>query len=126
MIRVQPGSRLHFGLLSFPTGDFWPNGTGRPTIPARRFGGVGLMVEDPGVRLKVHPAAQWSAEGPLAGRAVAFAHRFAETLPPEHIVAQHLLIESWPPQHAGLGTGTQLGLAVAQARAQAAARRHPD
>ena len=53
MIRVQAPSRLHFGLLSLPAGPCWPNRHGQQVVPARRFGGVGLMVQAPGLRLTV-------------------------------------------------------------------------
>src|SRR5689334_2858973 len=71
MVRVQSASRLHFGLLN-------PGAETEAKI-ARRFGGVGLMVHRPGLRLKVRPAPSWSASGPLAERALAFARQFAQT-----------------------------------------------
>lgn len=107
MIRVAAPSRLHFGLLGL--------GEGEP--PARRFGSVGLMVAAPGLRLTAASAAAWSAEGPLADRALAFARRFAQTVP---LSPHHLVVEHAPPEHVGLGTGTQLGLATARALAAAA------
>lgn len=111
---VRTASRLHFGLLSLAAdGDRWPDRAGRLTFAARRFGGVGLMVDRPGIVLRVEPAAEWSATGPLAARALEFAHSVvnsvAERLPP-----RHLTIESAPQEHQGLGTGTQLGLAVSR------------
>jgi beta-RFAP synthase len=117
MIRVTAPSRLHFGLLSLPpTGPpLWENALGEPVLPARRFGGVGLMVERPGLAVSVRSAADWQACGPLAGRAIDFARRFAQTVA-EAPPAQ-LTVERCAPPHAGLGTGTQLGLAVARALA---------
>jgi beta-RFAP synthase len=121
MIRVTAPARLHFGLLSLPAeGEVsWPNRRGAPALPARRFGGAGLMVEDPALRLRVEPAAAWSAEGDGAERALAFARRFLGALPPGAVAPQHIAVESAPPAHCGLGTGTQLGLAVAHALALA-------
>jgi beta-RFAP synthase len=103
MIRVRTGSRLHFGLLSLDP------------APARRFGGVGLMIEAPGVEVEARPALKWSADGPLADRALAFARRLAQTLPAEAVHPQHVVVHRAPLGHRGLGTGTQLGLAVARA-----------
>jgi len=117
-VAVQSPCRLHFGLLSFPAADHWPNRVGRQTVPARRFGGVGLMVQTPGVRLTARPAPGWSAEGPLAERALEYARQFALATPPPEgspPPPRHLVVEQCPPEHAGLGTGTQLGLAVARA-----------
>jgi beta-RFAP synthase len=113
---VQTGSRLHFGLLSLASaGEQWPDHQGEATIPARRFGGVGLMIEAPGTVIRAHSAPEWSAEGPLAERALAFARQFARSLEDStgwESAPQHLVIEQAPPEHAGLGSGTQLGLAV--------------
>ena len=65
MIRVTTPSRLHFGLLSFPEGEEpgprWTNLHGEETLPPRRFGGVGLMVERPDLSLTARPASEWSA-----------------------------------------------------------------
>ena len=95
MIRVETGSRLHFGLFNLGQGP-------------RRFGGVGLMIEAPATSVTVQPAAAWSADGPLAERALAFA-RLVTTEP------QAIRVERAAPEHVGLGTGTQLALAVAKA-----------
>ena len=121
MIRVRAPSRLHFGLLSFPGMPCGPIGKVK-TVSSRSFGGVGLMVQAPGVQVAVQPARNWSAEGPLADRAMAFARRLVETLKaanPAPLIPQHLVIETCAPEHAGLGTGTQLGLAVGRALALA-------
>jgi beta-ribofuranosylaminobenzene 5'-phosphate synthase len=122
MIRVTAPARLHFGLLSLPAEgeDFWPDRQGTPALPVRRFGGVGLMVESPALRLRVEPAPAWSAEGPLAERALAFARCFAQAVPDGSLPPHRLVIESAPPEHCGFGSGTQLGLAVARALAVAA------
>jgi len=112
MIRVRAPSRLHFGLLSLPPAE---------APLARSFGSVGLMVETPGLHLTATPATAWSAEGPLAERVLAFARRFVQSLPAEAAhQPQHFVVEQAPPEHAGLGSGTQLGLAVARALALAA------
>jgi beta-ribofuranosylaminobenzene 5'-phosphate synthase len=119
-VAVRSPSRLHFGLLSFPAGPHWPNRLGQQTVPARRFGGVGLMVQAPGVRVAVRPAPGWSAEGPLAERALEYARRFAQATPQPGggpFQPHHLVVEHCPPEHAGLGTGTQMGLAVGKALA---------
>jgi beta-ribofuranosylaminobenzene 5'-phosphate synthase len=119
MIRLHAPSRLHFGLLSLFRAEHWSNGLGELIVPARQFGGAGLMIEEPGIRLTAQAAADWSAEGPLAERVLGSARRFAETLPPERVRPHRLIVESAAPEHAGLGTGTQLALAVAGALAAA-------
>lgn len=120
MIRVRAPSRLHFGLFSCAPAAAWPNVDGAEVVPARRFGGAGLMVDLPGLSLTARPAPAWSADGPLADRALAFARRFADTLPPGVLAPQRLCVEQCPPEHVGLGTGTQLGMTVGRALAAAA------
>ncbi len=111
MVCVQAFARLHFGLFN-------PEGGGS----GRAFGGVGLSIARPDLCLHVEPAAVWSAEGPLAERALTFAQRFQEVscreerrdnLPPRRI-----RIERAMPAHLGLGSGTQLALATARALAE--------
>jgi beta-RFAP synthase len=80
--------------------------------PARRqFGGVGAMIERPGLQLRMASSDRWEATGPLAERALRFAHRWAVV---RHHQARACRIEvlTAPPQHVGLGVGTQLALAV--------------
>jgi beta-ribofuranosylaminobenzene 5'-phosphate synthase len=115
MVRIQTASRLHFGLLSLaPEGTRWPDRHGLAALPARRFGGVGLMVELPGIRLWTEPADAWSVTGPLADRALTFAHRFVDGARTEGAAGPpcRIVVEEASPEHVGLGTGTQLGLAV--------------
>lgn len=105
MTRVTAPSRLHFGLFHVP-GD----GDGA----ARAFGGVGLMIDRPGVVVSARPAGSWQFEGQLASRAQVFAHRFMAGAdhPPRPL---SVLVERCPEEHTGLGVGTQLGLAVGKA-----------
>jgi beta-RFAP synthase len=114
MICIRASSRLHFGLLSLFTGDTWPNELGEQVLPARRFGGAGLMIQEPGIELTVEPAAKWSAHGALAERALKYARRFAEAMAPDIVRPHHLEIHRAGPEHVGLGVGTQLGVAVAR------------
>lgn len=125
MIRVHAPSRLHLGLFGVTQPDaepagYWPNRLGEPVLPARYFGGVGLMVQRPGLRLTVSPAPGWCARGPLAERALTFARQFVQTLPLDALPPQQIVVEAAAPEHMGLGTGTQLGLAVARALATTA------
>ncbi len=112
MIRVVAPSRVHFGLFRVPK-------AGETELGARAFGGVGLMVEHPGVVVTVKPADSWQFEGLLASRAQVFATRFVLALPEDRRRPFQILVERCPPEHTGLGVGTQLGLAVAKALAVA-------
>jgi len=71
------------------------------------------------MELTVEPAPTWSAQGPLAERALEFAKRFAGSLPPGAVVPHLIRVEHAPAEHVGLGTGTQLGMTTAQALATA-------
>jgi beta-RFAP synthase len=99
-VLVTAPSRLHFGLWAFAS------------VEGRQFGGVGAMIERPGLTLTITADATLSATGRLSMRAVHFAHQWAEFHQRPAPAARIRLIES-PPEHAGLGTGTVLGLAVA-------------
>lgn len=109
--RIQTASRLHLGLLSLAAEqERWPDYQGTPVLPARRFGGVGLMLDAPGLILHAEPSSEWSAEGPLAARTLAFARRLTAAFPEDP--PRRLVLEHAPREHVGLGVGTQLGLAV--------------
>jgi len=104
MTRVTAPSRLHFGLFHVPAA--------ADPAPGRAFGGVGLLIDQPGVVVSARPADAWQFEGPLASRAQVFAHRFLAGRPDARPL--QVLVERAPPEHVGLGVGTQLGLAVAK------------
>jgi beta-RFAP synthase len=114
MIRVRTPSRLHFGLLSFPVEEESPGRANQPAPRARHFGSVGLMVQEPGILLEAHPAGDWTADGPLAERALAVAKRLIASIPHAEVAPQRLAICQAAPEHAGLGTGTQLAMTVAK------------
>jgi beta-RFAP synthase len=119
MIRVRTPSRLHFGLLNVsPTA---PDKKSSPqAVPLRRFGSLGLMIQAPGIVVSARPSREWSSEGPLAERAMEVARRFGSDIPPHH-----LRIEQCAPEHAGLGTGTQLALAIGRLLSEMAGE-HPE
>ena len=104
MIKVHTPSRLHFGLLAYDP------------QAMRQFGGVGLMVQRPNLVLHVEPADRFVAEGPMADRAVTFARRFAHRCG-QTINGASIDILHAPSPHTGLGTGTQLAMAIAHALA---------
>jgi beta-RFAP synthase len=116
---VRTASRLHFGFFSLAApGRYWPDREGGAGIAARRFGGVGLMVRHPGVTVSATAGREWSAAGPLAERALAFAQRAVQHLhrkePGQCLPVLRIDVNHAAPEHAGLGTGTQLGLAAGQ------------
>ena len=96
-VSVTAPARLHVGFLDLHGG------------LGRRFGSIGLTLEDVSTRLRITPAAETSAAGADAGRALAAARRVTETwrTPPVRIDLGDAI-----PAHVGLGSGTQLRLAV--------------
>jgi beta-ribofuranosylaminobenzene 5'-phosphate synthase len=101
---VEAPARLHFGVLDLG---------GRL---GRHFGGLGAAIPCPSLLLEAAPGPQLTAKGPDAARALEFARRFlAFHGRPE---SGRLVIHKAIPSHAGLGSGTQLGLAVARALAE--------
>ena len=101
---IEAPARLHFGVLDL-AGSL-----------GRSFGGLGAAIPSPSLLLEVAPAREMAAEGPDAERAAEFARRFLAThrLPG----AARLVVHRAIPSHTGLGSGTQLGLAVARALAE--------
>jgi beta-RFAP synthase len=103
-VEVLAPARLHLGFLDL-NGDL-----------GRRFGGIGLAIEEIGFRLSLTSATAAGASGPGADRALRYLTEAAAAL--EVPDAAHLTIREAIPGHAGLGSGTQLGLAVAAALAR--------
>jgi beta-ribofuranosylaminobenzene 5'-phosphate synthase len=103
-IFVEAPARLHFGVLDL---------RGRL---GRCFGGLGAAIPSPSLLIEAIPGDRISAEGPDAERAIEFATRFLDYTGLRAGV--HLRIHRTIPSHSGLGSGTQLGLAVARAIAE--------
>ena len=101
---VEAAARLHFGVLDL-----------RGAL-GRRFGGLGAAVPHPSLLLEARPAAKVTAQGPDASRAAEFARRFLAYHGLDG--GAHLVVHRGIPAHSGLGSGTQLGLAVARALAE--------
>jgi beta-RFAP synthase len=77
-----------------------------------QFGGVGAMVEPPAVTVSIRPAKAFSAKGPLANRVGQFVGSVVRAWQLPAAPACEICVDA-PPDHMGLGVGTQLGLAVA-------------
>ena len=101
---VEAAARLHFGVLDL-----------RGSL-GRRFGGLGAAVPSPSLLLECAPDSRVNARGPDAERAAAFAERFLAYHGLES--GARLTVHRAIPPHSGLGSGTQLGLAVARALAE--------
>src|SRR5262245_53072433 len=98
---VTATARLHFGFLD-------PSGRS-----ARPFGSFGLSLDVPRTRLVLSRAARLTVSGPEGERAERYLSQIAVSCGIE--VRYALRIEEAIPPHAGLGSGTQLALAVGSA-----------
>ncbi|MGL6073310.1 MAG: beta-ribofuranosylaminobenzene 5'-phosphate synthase family protein [Fimbriiglobus sp.] len=101
MIEITTPSRLHFGLIHVPQAN--------DPATQRRFGGCGLMIQDPSILLQVETARQWEVTGFHADRV----RKLAEALSPDQPLS--IAVVNAPGEHQGFGVGTQLSLAVAEA-----------
>lgn len=103
---VEAAARLHFGVLDL-----------RGSL-GRRFGGLGAAVPAPSLLLEAEaaPDRRLTASGADGDRALAFAERFLA----HHGIdaGARLTVHRAIPPHSGLGSGTQLALAVARALAE--------
>lgn len=100
-VAVETTARLHMGFVDLQGG------------LGRRFGSIGLSLDKPSLRFTASAASHFAAGGEGAERLLEVARRFAERA--KLTGAAHFDIASTIPEHAGLGSGTQLALAVGTA-----------
>ncbi len=100
-VSIETPARLHLGFLDLHGG------------LGRSYGGLGMAIDGFGVRLEAFPAAVCGATGPAAPRAARVAGKVCAALQLRGAV--HIRIQEAIPPHVGLGSGTQLDLAVARA-----------
>ncbi|MEZ6136883.1 MAG: hypothetical protein R3C53_18465 [Pirellulaceae bacterium] len=105
MFEIQTGCRLHFGLMELAEGQ------------AQRFGGLGLMLDRPGWRLRFSIPSGSTPAG-LHGKSLQYSttaeelyQRFARVLGASSGISVEL-VQSLP-LHSGLGAGTQFAAALA-------------
>src|SRR5690606_24744019 len=94
---VQAPARLHMGFLDLNGG------------MGRRFGSLGVALDAFRTRVAIAPSHDFNATGPDAARALRYARALCArlALPPVAI-----RVEAAIPPHVGLGSGTQLALAI--------------
>lgn len=100
-VSVTTTARLHMGFFDLNGG------------LGRRFGSIGVSLDQPATELSAWRADGFTAEGPGAARAIKVANQLAAALNLQagtHGV--HMQISQMIPEHAGLGSGTQMSLAV--------------
>lgn len=101
MIRIQTGRRLHFGLFS--------------PLPVPEldlvYGGLGVMVDTPGIIVTGRPSSEWSVTGLSKERVEEILDRLIAAHPA--LTPMNIHVEYMAPAHQGWGTGTQLAMAIA-------------
>ena len=100
-ITITAPARLHLGFVEL-------NGN-----VASEFGALGVAIERPAVTVKAEKASEWTVSGPMQGKV----RRYVDKLIAEFDLEQplHIDITRTIPAHIGLGSGTQLALAVGTA-----------
>ena len=103
-VYVKTPARLHLGLIDL-NGDL-----------GRVFGGLGVGIDRPNVVVKAERSENFSVAGEKIELAKTFARRFFGTY---NIEAEASInVKQVIPEHEGLGSGTQLALAIATALAR--------
>jgi beta-ribofuranosylaminobenzene 5'-phosphate synthase len=100
-VYVKTPARLHFGLIDLNGG------------LGRVFGGLGVGINRPNVVLEAQTAEKLAVTGEKTERVKALAKRFFETYGVN--AGANINVKQTIPEHSGLGSGTQLALAVAAA-----------
>ncbi len=100
-VHVVAPARLHLGFLDL-------NGS-----LGRRFGSLGLAIDKPATELILSRSRTFGVTGQEQERGLKVLRRFASALAPSS--AYQLDIREAIPSHAGLGSGTQLALAIGSA-----------
>jgi beta-RFAP synthase len=98
-VTVSVPARLHLGFMDLNGG------------LGRRFGGIGLALKELGTTITIKASTHTHVEGPDHERARDYLENMRRHL--RLNADYHLVIEEAVPAHAGLGSGTQLALAVA-------------
>lgn len=100
-VYVKTPARLHLGLIDL-NGEL-----------GRMFGGLGVGIDHPNVIVEAERSENLSFTGQEIEQANILANRFFSTYPVKPNV--HINIKQAIPAHMGLGSGTQLALAIAKA-----------
>ncbi|MEX0777287.1 MAG: beta-ribofuranosylaminobenzene 5'-phosphate synthase family protein [Phycisphaeraceae bacterium] len=112
MIEVHTPCRLHFGLLAYSRDD------------SRQYGGVGLMASEPRTLVRLAPAKEVTAEGPMGDKAAIYARRYLEHVGADAGARIEVVRVARP--HTGLGSGTQLAMAIGRGLAKLLGHDQPD
>ena len=103
-IQIKTPSRLHFGLLDL-------NGN-----LGRIYGSIGVALKNPSVVLELKESERFLVIGESSSLVKSLVQRFSEHY---HLNPKvEIIVKETIPQHQGLGSGTQLALAIASGLAR--------
>jgi beta-RFAP synthase len=97
-VHVSTTARLHMGFFDLNGG------------LGRRFGSIGVSLDQPSTVLNAWRSERFTAEGPGAARAISVAEKIGHALKLNS--GMHMQLTEVIPEHSGLGSGTQMSLAV--------------
>jgi beta-RFAP synthase len=98
-VTVSVPARLHLGFLDLNGG------------LGRRFGSIGLAISGLRTCVSIRRASQMRVRGPERDRALHYVETMQRVIDPD--TAYDVQVDEVVPSHAGLGSGTQLALAIA-------------
>ena len=98
MASVKVSARLHLGFIDMHGG------------LGRRFGSIGLALDSPSAKVAATARPDFKAEGEWTDGVLRYARDFAQKA--GIAGGAHFSVQGLIPRHAGLGSGTQMGLAV--------------
>lgn len=102
-VKIQANARLHLGFFDL-------NGA-----LGRKFGSIGIALAQPTTQLVMQKSETIQATGAESARAESILNTIIEKLNLSAAQGAHMQIQQAIPAHAGLGSGTQLALAVGMA-----------
>ncbi|MFQ5710697.1 MAG: beta-ribofuranosylaminobenzene 5'-phosphate synthase family protein [Candidatus Geothermarchaeales archaeon] len=103
-VLVETPSRLHLGIMDL-SGDL-----------GRIYGSIGVAIDKPNVVLEATPSDRITTSGEEAEKTRLLAEKFFKHYKPGG--GAHISVRQTIPEHVGLGSGTQLSLAVAASLAK--------
>ena len=98
MLHVHAPARLHMGFIDVCG------------VLGRRFGSIGVALNELGIRMRLARAERLSVKGAQYKRAEGYARLFLESVQIGDGV--EIVIDQAIPEHAGLGSGTQMALSI--------------
>lgn len=103
-VRIESAARLHMGFIDLHGG------------LGRQFGSIGVALERPSLVVEIASADALTSQGPESERVLEFAGCFYAQWPaPSGGSGAHIHVIEAIPAHVGLGSGTQLAMAVGTA-----------